>query len=126
MITHTAQSIATLGPSGVALTGSAVETGSVERILDESFTDSTTNQLVAISFAYASVKAIWMLASTDTHWYTNGASGAGGNSILLKAGVPFTWTSTCGYLTNPLSIDVTAFYFSCTLASRVQGIILTA
>ena len=126
MITHTAQSIATLGPSGIALTGAAVETGSVERILDESFTDSTSGQLVAISFAYANVKAIWMLASTDTDWFTNAADGSGGNTIHLKAGVPFTWTATCGYLANPLSHDVTAFYFSCTLASRVQGIILTA
>ncbi|MGO9599942.1 MAG: hypothetical protein ACLP7Q_18285 [Isosphaeraceae bacterium] len=108
------------------LSGAIVETGAVEHLIDESFADSTLNQLVTLSFAYASVKQVYLVASTNTYWYTNGASGAGGQTFLLKAGIPFFWSATSAYLANPLSIDVTAFYFSCTVASHVQGFILTA
>ncbi len=108
------------------LSGAIVETGAVEHLIDESFTDSTVNQLVTLSFAFASVKQVFLVASTDTHWYTNGAAGAGGQAFLLKAGIPIFLSATSAYLANPLTIDVTAFYFSCTVASHVQGFILTA
>lgn len=124
MITHTISSLSTFGPSGGTLSGSVTETGTVEHLLDESFIAETADELVSISFAYAGVKAIWLLASTDLTLNTNLSTGT--DVIELKAGIPFAWTATCNYFPNPFTVDVTAFYFDCDLACRLQGVILTA
>lgn len=124
MISHTATSTATLGPSGTQLGGSATESGTVEHLFDESFNDATSDQVVSVSFTYASVQAIWLLATTDLSLKTNTTGGA--NTINLKAGVPYSWNVTCAYWANPFTVDVTSFHISCTLACRLRGIILTA
>jgi len=124
-ISHTQTSTTTLGPSGNVLSGAATETGAVEHLLDESFTALTADQLVGISFGYATVKAIWLLASTDLGLATNTAA-PGHDNIALKAGVPFLWTATAAYFANPFTANVTGFYFTCTLACHLQGLILTS
>lgn len=127
MITHSVSLASNLGPGGAQIGGSASETGTVEHIIDESFTASTTDAPITIAFAYADVQAVYLLASSNTTLETNsGGPGGIGNTINLKAGIPFSWTTTCAYFANPFTVDVTAFYFTCTLASQVKGVILTA
>lgn len=124
MISHSATSTATLGPSGTQLGGSATESGTVELLFDESLEAETSDQVLAVSFAYLDVQAVWLLTTADLTLKTNTTGGT--NTINLKAGVPYSWTVTCAYFANPFTADVTSFHVSCTPACRLRGIILTA
>lgn len=61
-------------------------------------------------------KMIYIESTQDLQFDTNADGGAGGNQILLLAGVPYIWHNT-GYLVNLLDTDITALFITQTGAT---------
>jgi hypothetical protein len=129
MIVHThnraVQSLATSATSGVSLSGSGIDVGSNEVGIDVQLAASTTNQLQAASFAAANVQSIFLVSDQNVTIKTNNAT-TPGNTITLVAGMPLDWSKSAGYFSNPFTVDVTAFYLTCTAAARLKCRILTS
>lgn len=114
-----------ISSGGRSIQGSVTETGSVEINLDEQFPAASTNAPLAAVFATATLQSFYLVASQDMTIKTN-STGSPGNTWNLKANIPFFWSTSAGYFTNPVSADVTGFYVTCTPSSRLQAKILSA
>lgn len=112
-------------PSATSLSGTWVEVGNSEIANNQQFPASTSNALVAITFTAANVQSFLFVASQNCTILTNSTSSPG-DTINLKAGIPFQWGTSPGYFTNPFTVNVTAFYVSCTQACTLQYKILTS
>ncbi len=121
------QNFSITSTSGVtSLSGSDSETGNTELTFDVNLAASTTNQLQAMTFTYASLQSVVLLATQNCTIKTN-STGSPPTTINLIAGIPFVWNVSSGYFANPFSAaNVTAFYLSCTAACRLQARILTS
>jgi hypothetical protein len=71
---------------------------------------STTNQLVAIAFAFAKLDMYVFLSNVDVTIKTNSTTSPG-NTITLKAGQMKLWSSS-NYGANEFTADVTTFYLT--------------
>lgn len=78
-----------------------------------------TNQLTAFTLTIANLKAIVMVADQNMTVKTN-SSGSPQETISLKAGIPFIWTSEAGYFAAPFAGNVTALYLTTTQATNFK------
>jgi hypothetical protein len=105
------------------LTGSSLESGTVETNIDQVIPASQTDLLIATSFTTAALQAIMILADQNMTLETNSPSSPS-NTISLKAGIPFIWLRSPGYFSNPFTVNVTAWYITNTAAGRLRAKIL--
>jgi hypothetical protein len=110
--------------SGETISGSVTVTGEGEPNLDVTVAANQTNKEVDYVLDVSTVTSLWLYSDKDLTIKTNSTS-APDDTIALKAGVPLPWESTTGYFDNPLTVDVTKFYLTNTLACRFQARILT-
>ena len=106
------------------LSGSDSEVGNTEIVQDVSYGASLTNQSLAISFNYANLQSVMMVSDRGLVIKTNSTSSPG-NTFTLVAGTPLVWGVSPGYFANPFTANVTVFYITTTVASRLQIKILT-
>jgi hypothetical protein len=86
-----------------------------------------TNQLVPLAFAEAKLKSIFILSDQDCTLKFN-SSGSPTDTINLKAGIPFQWTSD-NYLVYPFvgtTGAITALYVTTTVATQFDLRTLTS
>jgi hypothetical protein len=95
-----------------------VASGSAIRI-DEAIPIGATNLPVALAFAFAKLKYIWICSDKALTLEFN-SSTTGVPTIVLEANKPFLWESTYGaVLPNPFTADVTQLFV--TNGSGVQA-----
>lgn len=109
-----------------ALQGAVADVGATGLQLNTAVPSNTTGQLLSISFTAATLQAIWLVSSQPLTIATNSQS-TPGQTINLRAGIPYKWSASTGYFTNPITTNVTAFYLSTTggPAATLKGYILT-
>jgi hypothetical protein len=123
MITHT-RSYSVRSSGGGTVSSNYSESGSLEQTIDASFAAGTAGALVDVSFTFASLQSIQLVADQPMTIYTNSA-GSPAQTFNLKAGMPFDWSVSPAYFANPFTVNVTAFYITTTLGTRLRGRILT-
>lgn len=121
-IDHTI-TIKTASSESSSISSSYTETGTTEISIDQSFSASTTDSLVSLSFTTSNIQSIELVSTQAMTIQTNSGS-TPDNTITLVANVPFQWSRTPGYFSNPFTANVTAFYITCTAAARLTGRIL--
>jgi hypothetical protein len=88
--------------------------------LDEAIPASSTDLAVALTFAVAKLKYIWILADAAMTLETNSGSAAA-DTITLVANKPFLWEVTYdANLSNPFSIDVTGLFVTSSAGGQLQ------
>lgn len=107
-ITHTT-TVAWAGSSGGSLSASVSKESNGEQNRVLSLAAATPDQQFDLDFEYAKLKSILMVATQDVTVETNSPTAVGGNTITLKANVPFFWVHDCG-LANPFTANVTTIY----------------
>jgi hypothetical protein len=90
------------------LNASKVVTGNAEVGEIIAVPQATDGQVVAIAFAFATIKLAYLLATTDMTVFTNVDGGAANDTIVLKAGVPCYYIQGSG--TNPFAHNVTQIF----------------
>ena len=123
-ITHTT-SIKTSTSSGGSVSGQYTETGATEISIDENYPAASTDTLLTLTFAYANLQNIELVASQNMTIETNNGT-TPDNTIALKANNPFVWSKSGAYFANPFTANVTAFYVTCTPAATLKGRILVS
>ena len=108
-----------------SLSGVESEVGATEITLDVTYAASLTNQLQAMAFTVANVQSLFLVSDKGLVIKTN-SGGSPANTITLKPGIPLPWGASAGYFANPFTVDVTAFYITTTVSSRLQLKILTS
>lgn len=93
-----------------SLSGTSQQTSEQTHNTDVTVAANTTDFGVDIAFNYADLKSFFMLSSTDLTLETNSGSSPG-NTLTLKAGVPYVWQYG-GYGSNPFSVNVTRFFLT--------------
>lgn len=101
------------------VSGSWSEVGNTEVSVDQTIAASQTNKQVTCVFATATLQSLFMLAEKGATVKTNSTSSPG-NTFVLKAGIPFEWSVSAGYYSNPVAADVTTIYVTTTAATRLQ------
>lgn len=107
--THT-QTLTLQTPEGT-LSQAVTSTGSRLQALDDTIPDSTTDQLVNLTFTLSALKSFYFLSDKALTLETNATDHTGGDSIAIQANVPLVWQSG-GYYSNPFSQNVTKFYLT--------------
>lgn len=123
MITDTI-SVGVSGTDGRRVSGSSQESGTTQAAIDTNFSSGSTDVLTPAAWTVANTQALILLSSADMTIKTNSA-GSPANTVTLKAGIPLIWRASAGYYANPFTVNVTAFYVTCTAASRLQALVLT-
>ncbi len=123
-IEHTQSYSIASDSGGTAVTGSQAEVGATEIVIDQRFGASLTDQLLAMSFTVANVQSVFLVSDKGLKIETN-SGGSPVDTINLKPGTPLVWSKSAAYYANPFGTNVTAFYITTTVASRLQGKILT-
>jgi hypothetical protein len=109
---------------GGRISGSSTETGTTHVSVDTNLPSASTNVLVAAAWTVANTQALFLVSSADCTIKTN-SSGSPADTINLKAGIPLLWRASPGYYANPFGTNVTAWYVTCSQATRLQALILT-
>lgn len=81
---------------------------------------SSTNYLVAGSFAFAKVSAVWLYCDAACTLKTN-SSGSPAQTFTLAANVPLLWLGASDPRVNPFTADVTAFYVTCSAGGNLYA-----
>lgn len=123
MITDTI-SVGVSGTDGRRVSGSSQESGTTQAAIDTNFASGSTDVLTAAAWTVANTQSLILLSSADLTIKTNSA-GSPANTVTLKAGIPLIWRASAGYYANPFTVNVTAFYVTCTAAARLQALVLT-
>lgn len=124
MITDTINSNVS-GTDGSRLSGTDVEVGNTQITIDQTIPAATTDGLVSCAWTVANTESLFIVASQNCTLETNSGSSPA-NTISLIAGIPLIWGKSAGYYANLFTTDVTAFYITCTSATRLQAQILTS
>lgn len=104
--------------------GTVTDVGGTAITINTSVPASTSNQLLTLSFAYATLQAIFLLSNQNLTIKTN-SSGSPAQTINLLAGIPYEWSLSAGYFTNPIIANVTAFYLTTPgAAATLRGYVL--
>ncbi|CEF48249.1 unnamed protein product [uncultured bacterium] len=127
MPTHTI-TIGVVSSGSSPISGSYSQVGTAEASIDTTLPAASTNTLVAVNYGAAgtatgNLLSIQIKASQNCTLKTN-SSGSPTQTITLSANIPRQWD-----FTNPsllFSGAVTAWYITCTNATRLQALILTA
>lgn len=117
-----AESCVTDGSS--SLNGSVTEVGSSEIAIDQTYAAASTDESLSVSFSGADLQSIFLVASQNlTIEVDSGSSPT--KTISLVANVPFKWSVSPAYFTNPFNaLTSTTWYITCTAAARLRGKIL--
>ena len=122
VVTHTLS----FGHSGGSVTLSdtvTLATGTVAVDVGIALSASTTNQLVAMGYITANIKAVYIKTDVDVTIKVD-SSGSPEQTILMKAGVPYIWcTGNPSVLLLATDCNV-GWYLTCTLAANVYVRIL--
>jgi hypothetical protein len=109
-ITHTV-TLQWQGLAGGGLSASVAKSAGAELNQILAIVAETNDQEFDLDFLYANLVSIYMLATQDLTIETNAADATGGNTIALKAGVPFWWAKDSG-VANPFTANVTKIFVS--------------
>ena len=107
--THTIRTLFSAA-GGASLTGSVATVADAEDNRDITIAASTNNFAVALTLAIANLKSFYALSDKDVLIETNDAT-TPPNTLSLKAGIPYSWTSAGG-LTNPFTTNITSLFIS--------------
>lgn len=108
-----------------SISGAVEDVGSVEHQVNELIAAGTDTAL-AIAFAGDDVQSFILLASQDLTIEVN-SGGSPAATIALKAGIPYTYSRSAGYHSNPFAgITVATWYLTNTAASRLKARILVS
>lgn len=124
-VTHTIRGGVTSSSGNAGVSSSYTETGNVEININENLPAGASNQLITVAFTIASLQSLYIVASQACTIKTN-SSGTPAQTISLQPNMPYEWSVSPGYFSNPITTDVTAFYVTSTLACLLQAKILTS
>jgi hypothetical protein len=79
-----------------------------------------TNKALGIVFNGANLQSL-LLVSTQPVTLKINSTTAPAATIDLKAGIPFQWSASAGYFSNPLNVNVTEIYATTTAAAQLSG-----
>jgi hypothetical protein len=86
-------------------------TGSGQIEIDETIANGQTDKVVAVGIDISQIVAIEMCSDVALTVETNATNHAGGNEIVLVAGLPYRWC-TNDYNVKLLTADVTIMYLT--------------
>lgn len=109
-VTVTQGGSANLNGTGT-LQGTVEDVGATALTINTSVPASTANQLLTLSFSHTTLQAIFLLSNQNLTVKTN-SSGSPAQIINLLAGIPYQWSLSAGYFSNPITTAVTAFYLT--------------
>jgi hypothetical protein len=112
-----------MNTEGGAISSSVTATALGEAVLDGVTIPIGTNTPFLIAFPFATIQAYAILSTVNCTLYTNGASGAGGQTIALTANVPYTWING-GAGSNGFTINVTEFFVTSVAAGTLKARVL--
>lgn len=112
------------GTDGARIQGSSTETGTTQTNVDVSISAGVTNQLVAMAFVVANVQCCYLVSNQNVTLKTNSTTSPG-NTISLKANIPYLWRKSAGYNALLFTTDVTSWYITTTSSARMQASVLT-
>jgi hypothetical protein len=105
------------------LSGQVIDLGTTEQTIDTTFAAAGTNVAYPITFAHATLKSIFLVSDQAMTILVN-STGSPILTINLEANVPYHWSASAAYFSNPFSADVTNFYVSNTPTAKLRGKIL--
>ena len=85
----------------------AVSAG-LERNLDESIPDSSTDLAVTFALDQSAMKSFYLVSDQVVTIKTNNSS-TPDDTLVLVASTPVVWTANC-QMTNPITVDVAQLY----------------
>jgi hypothetical protein len=116
---------ASINEDGAApLNGAWSDVGSFGAPLSIAVAAGQTDFDVPISFNGANLQAMFLVSNQPVSIKVN-STGSPFSTIALKANVPFTWSKTASYYSNPLNVAVTHFYVTTTAAAIIKAKFLT-
>ena len=108
--THTTQILYKTTTDGVVITQNAAIDGGADQGIDKIISAGASNIHVAMGLTVASISSLLIYATQAVTIKTNSSSSPA-QTFSLSAGQAITWKLGDSY-SNPLTIDVTGFYFS--------------
>lgn len=96
--------------NGESIAQTVTPTADGEANRNVTITNGAVNTEVDIVIDVSAVSSLYILTDQALTLKTN-STGAPDDTITLAANKPLIWYSGCGW-TNPLTVDVTKFYFS--------------
>jgi hypothetical protein len=120
-INHGIRSDVGAGP----LSGSYVEYGTQNPLLDVVLPAGTVDQVQAFAFPIATLQSVFILSDQNVTLKTNSSSSPA-NTINLKAGNPLCWSISSGYFACPFGVDVTQIFLTAPTATRFRMQVLKA
>ena len=96
---------------GGEVTNSKTLTGDGWTELDFTVADGVTDRVVALGLDVGQIVAFEIVSDVAVTLETNAVNAAGGNTLVLVAGLPYRWC-TGWYDTFKLTADVTIAYFT--------------
>jgi hypothetical protein len=124
MISHT-RSYSVRSSAGGTVSSSYTEAGNSEQSIDQSVAAGSTGVLINVAFTRAGLQSFQLVSDQPCTIALN-TNTSPPQTIALKAGMPFDWSVSPGYFSNPFSVDVTALFVTTTLGTRIRGRILTS
>jgi hypothetical protein len=108
--THTTQVLYKTTTDGVVITQNQQIDGGAEQGIDKLIAAGASNVHVAMSVTVASIISLLIYATAAVTIKTNSSSSPA-QTLTVAAGQLITWNSSDG-LSNPLTTNITDFYFS--------------
>lgn len=105
------------------ISGSQVEVGGSEILIDQVFAAGSTNAPLAVAFNYLDLQSFTLVSDKNlTIEFNNSTTGV--PTINLIANDPFIWHKSSGYFANPFTANVTQAFVTCSQAASLIGKIL--
>lgn len=106
---------------GTVLSGTESISADGSTTLDVTVAGSTTNEAHAFSLDKTKLQSWYLVSSQNVTIKTN-STGSPGNTWNLIANVPFVWSASAAYFSNPVSANITTLYItnSGTTSARVR------
>lgn len=111
---------------GGAVSGNWQDVGNNDLQINQSIAANATNTSLGIVFDGTNLQAVLLVATQNVTLTINEPSGSSPfATINLKANIPYLWSASAGYFSNPLNTNVTAIYATTTSSCTLKGRILT-
>lgn len=125
MITYS-WSVSISSSAGGRLAANWQDDGNIEVTPNVSVPAASVNFATGIAFNGTNLRAIELVSNQNCTLYINAPStGTPFATINLLAGIPFIWSANAAQIANPLNVNVTNIYVTCTPSLNIQGRILT-
>lgn len=99
--------------NGESIAQTATFTDEGEINYDFTITGGATDSHKVVEFAVDEVVELYILSTRDIQIETNATDATGGDTVQIKANLPFIWYDGIGYdLADVLTNDVTDMYFT--------------